>query len=341
MDKILKPGIVLGIICIVAATILSVAYKTTYPLIQQEEEDAKSVAMQEVLPTATSFEEMTDIVYEGVSSCFVGKDGDEIVGYAVFTDPKGYGGPIGLLTGIDTTGVITGISIITHNETPGLGANATEESFRSQYVGKSGSLAVTKKEPAGDNEILAMTSSTITTAAVTTGVNTALNFFTDVVVNGGTTSSSSENVIMTDEEVVLDMFPDTTAEKLEDVSSEGIDDVYVAKNGDDVSGYVIFNTQKGYEGDVYMATGIDTAGEIAKVNVIDDTETEGLGALASEPNFLDQYIGKTEEMTVTTNETAEDNEIVAIASATITSKAVTNGVNSALSYYGSDLKEVE
>ncbi len=335
MDKILKPGIVLCVICVIAAAILGFAYKTTYPLIKEQEAKIAQAAMQEVLPDATEFEEMTDVVYEGVSGCYIGKNGDEIVGYAIFTAPKGYGGTISMLTGVDTTGVITGVSIITHSETPGLGANATEESFRSQYIGKSGSLSVTKKEPAGDNEILAMTSSTITTTAVTNGVNTALNFFNEVILTGGTSAEEP----MTDEEVVLSIFPDTTSEKIEDITNESIDSAYVAKNGEEVAGYVVFDTEKGVEGDIYMATGIDTNGAVVKVEVISSAETAGAGA--SDEAFTDQFIGKTGDLTVTNTEAVGDNEIVAVTSATITSSAVTNGVNNALDFYESDLKEVK
>ncbi len=177
MDKVLKPGLVLCIICVVAALVLSVAYETTMGPIRAQEQQAKTEAMQVVLPDAEKFEEVAVKNNEEVSSCFVGKKGNDVVGYAIFTAPKGYGGPINMLTGIDATGVITGISIVGHTETPGLGANATEEEFRSQYVGKSGELAVTKSATPTDKEIVAMTSATITTTAVTVGVNEALSYF--------------------------------------------------------------------------------------------------------------------------------------------------------------------
>ncbi len=177
MDKVLKPGLVLCTICVVAALVLSVAYKTTMGPIHAQEEQAKTEAMQEVLPDATKFDEFVVKNNEQIQSCFIGKNGDTVVGYAVFTAPQGYGGPISMLTGIDTNGVITGISIVGHTETPGLGANATEPEFKTQYVGKSGQLAVTKSESPKDNEIVAMTSATITTDAVTLGVNEALSFY--------------------------------------------------------------------------------------------------------------------------------------------------------------------
>lgn len=176
MDKVIKPGLVLCIICVVAATILGVAYKTTYGPIHEQEELVKNVAMQEVLADATEFEDL-GMTSDTVSSVFAGKNGDEIVGYAIFTDPVGYAAAINMITGVDTEGNITGVSITGMEETPGLGANATESSFRDQYIGKSGELSVVKNAPAGDNEIVAMTSATITSTAVTLGVNEALEFY--------------------------------------------------------------------------------------------------------------------------------------------------------------------
>ncbi len=176
MDKIVKPGIVLCIISVVAAAILSIAYEATYDAIQLQEEKIKNAAMQEVLADATDFEDL-GLSSDEVSSVFAGsKDGD-VIGYAIFTAPKGYAGPVEMLTGVDTEGNITGISIISSEETPGLGANASKDSFKDQYVGKSGVLSVTKSQNANDNEIVAMTSATITTKAVTEGVNQALEFY--------------------------------------------------------------------------------------------------------------------------------------------------------------------
>ena len=70
--------------------------------------------------------------------------------------------------------MLTGISVISHTETPGLGAvaaanNAKGEAFRGQFVGQSGVLSV------GD-QIDGMSGATITSKAVTTGVNAALEF---------------------------------------------------------------------------------------------------------------------------------------------------------------------
>ena len=74
------------------------------------------------------------------------------------------------IVGVDNSGTVTGVSITKHSETSGLGANATKEAWRAQFIGKSGTLAVTKD----GGEIEALTGATITSRAVTSGVNSAI-----------------------------------------------------------------------------------------------------------------------------------------------------------------------
>ena len=103
-------------------------------------------------------------------------------GYAVQVAPAGFDGPIDMMVGVDFDGNILGISIISHTETAGLGAVAAAttsagEAFRSQFVGQSGSVSVKKDGGSMD----AITGATITSRAICTGVNAAL----DCVANMG------------------------------------------------------------------------------------------------------------------------------------------------------------
>ena len=92
------------------------------------------------------------------------------VGYVSEVSPSGFGGAINMVVGVDPNGVITGISIVKMTATSGLGANAANTSFREQYIGKSGTLAVDKD----GGEIVALTGATVTSRAVTDGVNAVL-----------------------------------------------------------------------------------------------------------------------------------------------------------------------
>ena len=100
-------------------------------------------------------------------------------GYAVEVAPVGFNGAIKMMVGIDNEGKITRISVISQTETAGLGAVCAEktskgEDFRGQYEGKSGALTVIKSGVPGDSEILAISGATISSKAVTDGINAAL-----------------------------------------------------------------------------------------------------------------------------------------------------------------------
>ncbi len=120
------------------------------------------------------------------------------------------------------------------------------------------------------------------------------------------------------------------AEKYETVKTtlDNIDyNVNIAKDGEEVKGYIFSVKEKGYGGDISVMTGIDRQGTIIAVKVIDaSNETPGLGQNVLRENFNNQYSGKTETVDVVKSE-AKDNEITAVTGATISSKAVTRAVN--------------
>lgn len=70
-----------------------------------------------------------------LKNIFPAKKGGRIVGLAYDSVATGYHGPIDVMVGFDTTGKIFGISIMTHTETPGLGARIVEPAFTKQFKG--------------------------------------------------------------------------------------------------------------------------------------------------------------------------------------------------------------
>ena len=178
IKAIVKTALSLFIICAVAAGILAAVNMITAPMIEENNLKNAEAARLLVLPDATGgFTEKTD---KNGNTYFIGSDGSADVGYVFTTSAAGYGGQIEIMTGINTEGTVTGISILSINETPGLGMNAKKESFLSQYVGNDGPFTVIKNATAAENEINAMTSATITTNAVTKAVNEAIGLFDSV-----------------------------------------------------------------------------------------------------------------------------------------------------------------
>lgn len=170
--EIIRVGFVLFVITALSALLLAFANQKTAPLIKENNRIKTENSMRTVLCDADSFEKL-DFEGEGVVETYAAKAGADVVGVCVVTEANGYGGAIRVVTGVSADNKVTGIDILSHGETPGLGANATGDSFKSQYTGKTAGIGVSKGN-AKDNEINAMSGATITSKAVTAAVNTAL-----------------------------------------------------------------------------------------------------------------------------------------------------------------------
>lgn len=181
--EMLKLGIILSLITLGVALMLSLANLATADRIEQLKIQSANEARQSVLSEATSFEQtkLDVISYPQVVSVYGGYKDGSTVGYCVGVAPMGFGGAIEIIVGIDNNGNVTGINIVSDSETPGLGSKAKDELFKGQYNGKSTSapLAVIKNGEPKDNEIVAISGATITSDAVTKGVNAAIEIYNE------------------------------------------------------------------------------------------------------------------------------------------------------------------
>lgn len=181
MKEIIKLGLTLFVVCVIAAFLLGYANEMTKGIIAENIVIANTEARKEVFNSADDFELQNDSSYDEfylsnkeVAEVYKAMSSEEHVGYVIKTLPNGYGGALEVVIGFKLDGTITGVRVGNHQETPGLGANAKKEEFYSQYDG------LTINEPVnvikvdvvdGDNDIKAISGATITSAAVTTGVN--------------------------------------------------------------------------------------------------------------------------------------------------------------------------
>ena len=167
---IARLAITLLLITAVVAAALAAVNSVTAPKIQASNEQKSQTAIEAVLPGGDDEIAFTDdtglvsTVYKGQS------------GYAVEVTPSGFNGTVTMMVGVDNAGKVLGISVVNHTETAGLGAEAASQgaagtAFRSQFTGMSGSVSVTKD----GGQVDALTGATITSRAVCTGVNAALN----------------------------------------------------------------------------------------------------------------------------------------------------------------------
>ena len=175
-------------ITLVAGLLLGGVYQITKDPIAKEQQRAKEEAYKEVFADADSFEELP---LDGQSSKEFKKNGwdasvDEAmkvfdkdknpIGYVLtVTDHEGYGGDIQFAMGVKSDGTLNGISFLSLSETAGLGMKAKEEGFKDQFSNKNVErFEYTKNGASAENEIDAISGATITTNAVTNGVNAGL-----------------------------------------------------------------------------------------------------------------------------------------------------------------------
>lgn len=177
IPNIIKTGVILFLITGISAFVLAFVNSATEPVILANEAKKQEQAMKKVLPEADSFDNEEIMKYvsnETVADAYCAVKDGEIFGYAVVVEPVGYGGKISMVVGVDRSGTVTGVDITGQSETAGLGANCTKDEFRNQFIGKTVGIEVVKNN-SGENEIDAMTSATITSKAVTEGVNAAID----------------------------------------------------------------------------------------------------------------------------------------------------------------------
>ena len=203
MKRIIKDVLILFAITLVAGLGLGAVYNLTLDARKTQEEKTLEQAHKEVMPGVKSTKKVKvdltkmnkhiakevnakeeEISYDPynkfkatINDVLLAKDSSgEDLGYIItVTDEEAYNNSITMTVGVDKDGNVKGISFLDINETPGLGMKAKDESFLKQYVDKDVKFfTYTKSTPEDNSEVDAISSATITTNAVTHGVDACL-----------------------------------------------------------------------------------------------------------------------------------------------------------------------
>ena len=179
---VLKKAIHLGgtllIITAVTGLILGIVQNFTEQAIKQTEIAARNLAFQNVMPDGKNFSDYDVKENEFVQSVYKAENDSGLAGWCMSVNSKGYGGIVNFIVGVTKDGQVKAINILSHSETPGLGARSTEPEFYEQFNNKSSfPLKVVKGEAANPDEIAAISGATITSTAVTNGVNAAVEYW--------------------------------------------------------------------------------------------------------------------------------------------------------------------
>jgi electron transport complex protein RnfG len=186
MRDIFKLSVFLLIVAGVAGAGLSYVNGLATPLIAEQIRQNKINSFKEVYPQSDKVENESAIYLKdahdpALKEVNIAYRNGIPAGVLYAAETKGYSGTISVLAGFDiATAKITAIKVLSQTETPGLGAKAKDRFFQDRYKDKNTAvpLEVTKTAPVKESQIQAITASTITSKAVTKGVNAAREHFT-------------------------------------------------------------------------------------------------------------------------------------------------------------------
>ena len=131
-----------------------------------------------------------------------------------------------------------------------------------------------------------------------------------------------------------------TFEPMEKAESDSVLDIVQAKDSSGVVGWCMTVETKSYGGPLQFIAGITKDGAVKAINILNHSDTPGLGARATEPEFYGQFTDKSQlPLKVVKGSAGNPDEIAAISGATITSNAVVDGVNAAVEYWSKNLKQ--
>ncbi|MDE7221123.1 MAG: RnfABCDGE type electron transport complex subunit G [Oscillospiraceae bacterium] len=176
-------GVLLAI-CLVVALLLGVVNQITKPRIDAIEAEKVRLAMAQVLP-AEEYVPVEASLPKTVVSLSQARSGGQSIGWVAETTATGSQGPITMMVGIDPSGKITGVSIVSHSETPNIGTKVVaDQSVLDRFTGMShedGEITVNS----GTNRFDGVSGATVSSRGVAAGVNAALDAVADLIVKEG------------------------------------------------------------------------------------------------------------------------------------------------------------
>ena len=164
----------LSAVCLICSAVVGGAYAVTKEPIDAAAQAKTTASIAAVLPEFTGTPEKGSVNVDGTDYTYYHADG---AGYAIISSTSGFGGALTLMVGIDGQGVVHNTTVLSHSETPGLGAKCTTDThFMEQFRGfDPAAKSLTVKKDGGDLD--AITASTITSRAYALAVSNAVRVF--------------------------------------------------------------------------------------------------------------------------------------------------------------------
>ena len=170
----------LTIISVSAALVLALVSSVTAEPIALAKKAKQEAAIRKVLPAFEELQTDNAMVNNKEVPCFKALNGaGELVGMAIQTESEnGFGGPLGVMVGVDNKGIITGYQILETAETPGLGSKAEtwfQKGEKGCVIGRDCATPLMVAKDGGDVDAIA--GATITSRAFLQTINDAYMVF--------------------------------------------------------------------------------------------------------------------------------------------------------------------
>jgi len=174
MKQLVRYGSILGLICVIAGTLLAIVNSLTAPKILAQAQEQEQRVLSEIIPQALRFEPVKsdagEILYYDTY------DGNNKNSGIVFkASKKGYASVIETMVGMSRDGKILSIRVLSQNETPGLGSRVAEDAFTGQF---------SNKKLADLSNVEAITGATISSTAVIDSVRKKAEQIKGLIKNG-------------------------------------------------------------------------------------------------------------------------------------------------------------
>ena len=299
---------------VVSYLLIGAVFKASIPEMFMTEEERKAAAAQSVsgdLP----MRELTDVqLVPGITELLGAEDGS----IAALVTTEGFDGDVVLRIGVAADGTISGISAVSHSETPEVGAMALQSEYLDGYLGADSPDAVD-----------AYAGASFTSAAIREAVDRAIIQYK--VVNGIEVEIPVDED-EEEEEVSSDPFadrpviyittkteeppaPEAGKETSEAVPVEGVSEFVTNDDGS----VAVTVTTHGYDSDITFCITIAADGTVADIDVLSQKETPALGGKALKSKYLNTYKG-----------VSSTDGVDAYTGASFTSKAIKGAVDKAL-----------
>ena len=158
----------------------------------------------------------------------------------------------------------------------------------------------------------------ITTVA--SGILAYINSLTEPIIK--------ENQRKAKEEARMEVLPEAVS--FDSISYLNEEVIYAGKNNEGkLAGYTFVASLYGYSSDVKTMVGVTPDFKVNKIKIIEQTETPGLGANCTKPEFQSLFEGKNETVMLVDK---DGGEIVSITGATITTRTITNSIRTGLKF---------